>query len=162
MIIFSNTTPLIALSSIRQLDLLPILFQEIHVVDAVIAECAAGGKIVVPDLTHLPWIRIVPSEPCDHNLLLMELDRGEQQTLYMASKMKADCVIIDEKLGRNVAEYMGLSVTGTLGVLLKAKQRGEIASFVACVQAMQRQGIRYNAHLLQRLALQVGETLPQR
>lgn len=158
MIIFSDTTPIIALSSIRQLDLLPTLFQEIDVVDVVIGECAAGGKIVVPDLTELSWIRVVQSEPSERDFWLMELDRGEKQTLNMAVKLKADCVIIDEKLDRNVAEYLGLSVTGTLGVLLKARQQGKITSFVSCVQAMQRQGIRYNAHLLQRLAGQVGET----
>jgi len=54
MIVFSNTTPIIALSSIDRLDLLPALFQEIYVVDTVIAECMAGGKIAVPDLTDLP------------------------------------------------------------------------------------------------------------
>ena len=101
MIVFANTTPIIALSSIHQIDLLPTLFHEIYVVDAIIEECAAGGKIVVPDLTQLPWIRIVKSEPCEDNYL---------------------------------------------------------TSFVTCVQAMQRQGIRYNTHLLKRLALQVGET----
>jgi len=53
MIIFSNTTPLIALSAIQQLDLLPILFNEIYVVDTVVNECARGGKIVVPDLANL-------------------------------------------------------------------------------------------------------------
>ena len=114
MIVFANTTPIIALSSIHQIDLLPTLFHEIYVVDAVIEECAAGGKIVVPDLTQLPWIRTVKSEPCEDNYLLMELDQGEKHTLNMASQMNADYVIIDEKLGRNVAEYMGLSVTGTL------------------------------------------------
>ncbi len=50
MIVFSNTTPLIALSSIAQLDLLPTLFRKIWVVDTVVDECAAGGAIIVPDL----------------------------------------------------------------------------------------------------------------
>ena len=159
MIVFSNTTPLIALSSIGQLDLLPTLFHEIHVVDTVVDECAAGGTIVVPDLNRLHWIQIVPSELCAHPHILLNLDKGEQHTLDMASKMHADYVIIDEKLGRNIAEYMGLNVTGTLGVLLKAKQQGHIVSFVTCVQEMLRQGIRYNMNLLRRLAVHVGETL---
>ncbi len=54
----------------------------------------------------------------------------------MASKCQADWVIIDEKIGRNMAEYLGLHVTGTLGVLLKAKQQGLIPSFVQNVNAM--------------------------
>jgi len=50
--VFSNTTPFIALASIRQLDLLPRLFGHIHVTDEVIGECAAGGPVVVPPLSE--------------------------------------------------------------------------------------------------------------
>jgi len=49
-IVFSNTTPFIALSSVGQLDLLPQLFGTVHAVEAVAAECAAGGPILVPPL----------------------------------------------------------------------------------------------------------------
>ncbi len=49
----------------------------------------------------------------------------------MAGKYKADWIIIDEKIGRNMAEYLGLKVTGTLGVLLKAKQQ-DLNLFLAC------------------------------
>lgn len=52
MMIFSNTTPIIALSRINQLNLLPTLFNEIYVVEEVVKECAEGGKIIVPDLTQ--------------------------------------------------------------------------------------------------------------
>ncbi len=48
MIVFSNTTPIIALSSIQNLHLLPLLFDQIHVVNEVIEECEAGGPISVP------------------------------------------------------------------------------------------------------------------
>ena len=48
MIVFSNTTPIIALSSIQQLNLLPSLFGHIHLVNEVVNECEAGGAIAVP------------------------------------------------------------------------------------------------------------------
>jgi predicted nucleic acid-binding protein len=160
MIIFSNTTPIIALSSINQLNLLPTLFNEIYIVEEVIEECAEGGKIIVPDLTQLNWINVVKSVSTMQNPFLMELDKGEKQTLNMAIYKNADYVIIDEKRARNIAEYLGLSVTGTLGILLKAKQQGQIISFSKCAKAMQEQGIYYNTALLKRLALQVGENLP--
>ncbi|MCW5200184.1 hypothetical protein VU05_05805 [Desulfobulbus sp. F1] len=57
MIVFSNTTPFIALSSIGQLELLPRLFSEVCVVTEVIEECRAGGSIGVPDLMLLPWTK---------------------------------------------------------------------------------------------------------
>jgi len=157
MIVFSNTTPMIALSSIDKLDLLPTLFNEIYVVEEVIEECAEGGKIIVPDLTKLDWLNIVKSVDGDSNAMLMTLDKGEKHTLNMALKMKANSVIIDEKMALNIAEYLGLSVTGTLGVLLKAKQQGKISSFSECARAMQEQGIYYNTKLLKKLALQIGE-----
>ena len=157
--VFCNTTPFIALSAIHRLDLLPALFNQVHVVDAVMEECAAGGPIAVPDLSLFPWIQVVQSLPCE-SLLLLELDRGEKHTLDMAQRLRADWVIIDEKLGRGLGEYLGLKVTGTLGVLLKAKQHGLIESFSASAYAMRQQGIRYNSALLRRLAEQAGETFP--
>lgn len=53
MIVFSNTTPFIALASIKQLDLLPQLFQQIHVVEEVVAECRAGSRVTVVTI-HTP------------------------------------------------------------------------------------------------------------
>ncbi len=157
MIIFSNTTPFIALSSINKLDLLPKLFGQIHVVTEVIEECAAGGMIPVPNLRALPWIvEIHPSQAISISILL-ELDKGEKYTLQMAKEMKAERVIIDEKIGRDVAEYLGLEVMGTLGILLKAKQNGWIESFTESAKAMSDQGIHYNKALINKLAKAIGE-----
>ncbi len=75
----------------------------------------------------------------------------------LASKHHDSLVIIDERLGRNVAEYMGLPVTGTLGVLAKAKTRGLIPSFYAAAQGMREQGIYYSEGLIARLAQHLGE-----
>lgn len=159
MTIFCNTTPFIALSCVGQLDLLPRLFGRVHVVDAVVEECAAGGPIAVPDLRTLPWIAVVPGDPKPVQGALLELDHGERLTIYMALLLGADRVLIDEKLGRQLAEHLGLRVTGTLGVLLKARHAGWIPSFAGCVQAMRDQGIRFNLALVRKLAARVGETV---
>lgn len=50
MIVFSNTTPLIALAGIGQLDLLRAMFGQVHVVRKVMDECAVGGRIMLPSL----------------------------------------------------------------------------------------------------------------
>ena len=157
MIVFSNTTPFIALASIDQLDLLPQLFNQVHVPESVIEECAEGGRILVPDLRSLDWIVPIEDEAAGGLPFLFELDRGEKQTILLARKHGAGKVIIDERLGRRVAEYVGLSVTGTLGVLAKAKSTGLIPSFHAAAQAMRQQGIHYNAGLIARLAQHLGE-----
>jgi len=60
MMVFSNTTPFIALASVGKLDLLPTLFSTVYVVEDVVEECAQGGPIPLPDLSELPWIKL----PC--------------------------------------------------------------------------------------------------
>lgn len=157
MIVFSNTTPIIALSSIQSLHLLPQLFGTIYLVNEVIEECEVGGPILVPALREFEWIKPVKSTDVQYSSILLELDKGEKHTLNMACKHHADWVIIDEKIGRNMAEYLGLRVTGTLGILLKAKQQGLIPSFRESVVSMQAQGIFYHTALIQKLALSVGE-----
>lgn len=155
--VFSNTTPFIALSSVNRLDLMQKCFGDICVVGEVIDECAAGGKIKVPDLRLLGWVIPVVSEPVLHTSILLELDKGEKHTIDMAKRQNADWVIIDEKAGRNLAEYLEMRVIGTLGILLKAKQEGWIDSFSEIVLAMQQQGIRYHPDLIRKLASRVDE-----
>lgn len=96
MIVFSNTTPFIALASIDQLILLPKLFGKIHVAESVIDECTQGGRILVPDLKSLDWVTPVKDEATSTLPILFELDRGEKQTIILARKCDAARVIIDE------------------------------------------------------------------
>jgi predicted nucleic acid-binding protein len=64
---------------------------------------------------------------------------------------------MDEKLGRNMAEYMGLQVTGTLGVLVKARSQGLIPSFSQAASRMREQGIYFNEGLIRKIATRLGE-----
>lgn len=153
----SNTTPFIALASIDRLDLLPKLFGKIHVVHEVISECAVGGAIIVAPLLELDWVVPVQgsTQPAPH--ILLELDKGEKATLQAALANHAELVLMDEKIGRNMAEYLGLKVSGTLGVLLKARKAELIPSFRDSAQLMREQGIFYNSALIDRMAATVGE-----
>lgn len=157
MIVFSNTTPFIALASIDQLNLLPQLFHQIHVAESVLAECAEGGRIFVPDLRSLRWVVPVADEVTSGLPIIFDLDRGEKQTLFLAKKYTANRVLVDERLGRRVAEYLGLQVTGTLGVLAKAKTQGLIPSFYESAEAMRKQGIYYHSDLIARISKHLGE-----
>ena len=158
MIVFSNTTPFIALASVDALHLMPSLFQRVRAVASVAEECRAGGPIPVPELSSLPWLEIVPvPKPSATPSPLWELDAGERDTIELACANKAHLVIMDEKLGRNHAEFLGLKVTGTLGVLLKARKAGLISSFTKMAEEMRAQGIHYNPKLVARLAASIGE-----
>ena len=60
--------------------------------------------------------------------LPVHLGRGEREAIALALDAGADLVILDDQEGRHVARDKGLSVTGTIGVLIEAKERGFIPS----------------------------------
>ena len=158
MIVYCNTTPIIALASVDRLNLLPELFGQIRAPVAVMEECAVGGPVHVPPLSSMVWVVPGADEPVSHLSILMTLDRGEKQTLTQALTYRADLVIIDERHGRRLAEDLGLNVTGTLGVLVKAKSAGLIPSFRADAEKMREQGLFFHPGLIDRLASHLGET----
>jgi len=54
------------------------------------------------------------------------LDKGEAETIALSIEISADLLLMDEKLGRKIAEEKGIKISGTIGVLLKAKKKGII------------------------------------
>lgn len=48
------------------------------------------------------------------------LDPGETAALLLAREIRADLLLLDERKGRAVAKRLGLAVTGTVGVLVRA------------------------------------------
>ncbi len=154
--IISNTTPLFAFAALDRFDLLEKVHSQIVVVETVVRECEVGGPIIIPDLRALSWLHIVPAPQRADERFYM-LDAGERDTLSVALEKGAARVLIDERLGRNLAEYHGLSVVGTLGTLLKARQLDLIPAFLPLVRRLQGDGFRYHEPLVARLAGLVGE-----
>ena len=136
---------------------MPSVFGEVVVAQSVVDECAEGGRILVPDLTTLPWIKVQSVDSQNQLPALFELDRGERDTLLLAALHPKALVVMDEKLGRNLAEYMGLQVTGTLGVLAKARTLELIPSFSEVAFQMRQQGIYFHEDLVNRIATRLGE-----
>jgi predicted nucleic acid-binding protein len=155
-VIVSNTTPLFAFAALGRFDLLEQVYGRLLVVETVVRECEVGGPITVPDLRSLPWIQIVPAPVLADGRFFM-LDAGERDTLSIALERGASRILIDERLGRNMAEYHGLAVVGSLGTLLKAQQLGLIKEFLPLVRQLQAAGFRYHEPLVMQLAALVGE-----
>ena len=154
--VYSNTTPLLAFAAIERFDILQAVHRQIHVVESVWKECQSGLPIVVPDVTKLDWVCLVDG-PREADGRFLALDAGERDTISEALRDKADLVLMDERLGRNLAEYYGLRVVGTLGTLLKAKKMGILQEFLPIVRALQEHGFWYAENLVRRLANDVGE-----
>lgn len=94
------------------------------------------------------WISVRdPAEPLDPGLA-KSLDAGEAAAIQLAGELKADFLLIDERLGRAEATRRGIPVVGALGVLREGFRRGFIADPMAVVAAMRTGGFRVSKRLL--------------
>lgn len=131
--VICNSTPLISLSSIRHLHLLHELFGEITIPEKVFSEVVVAGseKYGSSDVKECTWIRVSKtSDTILKNYLMQTLDEGEAEVIVLADELKADLVIIDERLARNYVEKAGMKLIGTLGILAKSKLEG----YIPCIR----------------------------
>lgn len=132
MIVVSNSSPLIALSIANSLDLLHVLYGTIYIPEAVFHEVVirGAGRPGATAVANTPWI--VQQAPANQQivaqLLSAGLDLGESEAIVLASEISAGLLILDESHARTVARQRGLPITGTLGVLIAAKNAGMVAA----------------------------------
>lgn len=120
-----NTTPIIALADIGQLDLLQKIYGEIVIPEAVDLEVLSEPARSLLDSTK--WIKVVkPKVISQKSTFSTRLHAGEIEVLTLAQECGADLLIIDDNAAKKTAKYLGFTVTGTMGVLLKAKHEGYI------------------------------------
>ncbi len=125
--IVSNTTPIISLLKLNRLDLLQKLYSQIYIPAAVFKEIEAGKtKGYYKDLSKIDWINISRIQDEQAVKYFLDLDAGEAEAIVLATEMNADLIILDEKIARFHAKHADLKVTGTLGILIKAKSAGFI------------------------------------
>lgn len=156
-----NATPIITLSLIERLDLFRDLFGEVLIPEAVRREVLAGGsgRPGVQQLTHSPWIRTVAlAEPRIADLLT-DLDRGEAEVLALALEQQAGLVVLDERLARAHAKHLGLRMTGSLEVLLRAKEAGLVTAIAPLIDTIKVGGIHLGPTVVQRVLALAGEDL---
>jgi hypothetical protein len=125
-----NAGPLIALSLLDQLDLLPALFVECWVPQTVFDEVVVAGigKPGAKSLQGIDWQARIRMGPIPDPLLVMELDAGEAEVISLARQLLPCMVIIDERRGRRIAQQVyGLPIKGTAGILVEAKRHGLIS-----------------------------------
>ena len=119
MIVVSNTSPLNYLILIDAAEVLPQLFDTIHIPAAVQAELLdeATPDAVRAWIDRPPsWLRVEEVTPRS-DAQLDALHRGEREAILLAEDLGADLLLLDERMGRLLAVERGLQVAGTLGVL---------------------------------------------
>lgn len=123
MIVVSDTSPLTALISIGRTEVLQSLFGEVLIPPAVEIELRRFHA----DLPE--FVRVQPAvNTLKVSQLASRLDLGEAEAIVLAQETRADYLLMDEIVGRDVARQQGLRVIGLLGILLEAKKHRLIHS----------------------------------
>jgi len=126
MTVVSNTSPVTNLAGIGYLTLLQDLYGTITIPRGVFNEMVRIGKIVpgTLEVQTLSWITVCDVQDLERVRALRSiLDLGEAEAIALALELSAELVLLDERPGRRLAQQLGLSVTGVLGVLLEAKAK---------------------------------------
>ena len=149
--VVANNTPLVALWVLGDLELLRDLYGEVLIPDAVRAEFLATESAERDaGLANAPWIKSVSLADARHVLVYVGLDQGEAEALALAEELKATLVLMDERKGRRYAQRLGIPVTGTLGLLLLAKQRNLVPALKPLVSQLQEAGLYLRPELVER------------
>lgn len=161
--VVSNTSPVLNLAIIQHLNLLREQHQEIWIPPAVLDELRVSeplpGTAVLRDALAAGWLKVVAvANAALVTVLRRDLDRGEAEAIALALQCKADWLLLDEREARQVARRLELPVIGVLGILLRARQTGQIAALRPVLVALQEQaGFRLAPELWETVLRNVGE-----
>jgi predicted nucleic acid-binding protein len=161
--VVSNTSPLLNLAIIGQLDLLPQQFAEVLIPPAVLTELKLQvdfpGSASVHRALETQWLRVV--ELTDVHLsqaLMLELDEGEAAAIALALELDIRQILMDERDGRTKAKALGLQPVGVLGILLRAKRDGALNSVERVAHALRQEaGFFIAEELLEAILVEAGE-----
>lgn len=140
-----NTSPLIALvAAWGDLTRLASLYQDVLVPFEVAQEILKGGinNFAVAEFQAASWLSRQQESTKIAPFLQNSLDLGEASVIQLALDQAIERVCIDEAVGRRVARLNGLKLTGSVGILLKAKQQDPSMSVRAAINNMLSRNIR--------------------
>lgn len=150
-IVVADASPLIAFGRIKLLSLLSKTLGTIIVPEAVVRECLADisrpGANAIQNAIDKKIIKPHINPDTHHYQDLLDvLGIGEATAIVLASQLQTG-ILIDEKLGRNAAKKLNLSVIGTAGVLLLAKKKKLINKISPLIFELKNTGYYLSAEL---------------
>ena len=156
-----NTGPILALvAAVGDLDVLN-MYDRVWVPFEVSQEVLIGGpeNFAASEFAAACNLHKLQSPVEMTPLLGKSLDRGEAADIQFALNEGVKTVCIDEVAGRRIARLNDLSVTGSIGVLLRARQEGYHLSMRDAVQRMRQRGIWLSQRVVDFAMAQAGEEL---
>ena len=147
-VVIADTSCLIIYDKINKLYILRNTFRELKVTPQVANEFGS-----LPD-----WILVKEVENQAKFIeLTNNLGDGEASSIALAIETGNSLLIIDEKKGRKIAADHGIEIIGSLGILLKAKQKKVIDSVKDIINAIERTNYRIAPAIKEELLKQAGE-----
>lgn len=155
-----NASPFIVLSRINQERLLTDLSDEIVLPQAVVDEIQAGPKDDRARQIIDQWPVVeVPTIPAE--LIAWDLGAGETAILAYAQANPDWTAIIDDGAARKCARSFNISVKGTLGIIISARQRELIPSAADLLRQLKTFDFRLDERLIAEVLTQtVNEEWP--
>ncbi len=148
-VIVSDTSCLILLDKIGELNLLNRLFGTIIITQ----EIADEFKKELPN-----WVRIEnPVNKTYQKILETSLDRGEASAIAFAIEQSDCLLIIDDYKGRKYAEQLGIKITGTLGIVIEAKLVGHLKSVKPLLEKIKKTDFKLTTELERKTLEKSGE-----
>ena len=155
MTVVSNASPLIALSKVGALYILPALFGKVIAATEVFHEVTVigAGRPGASDVQGAPWIEV---KSCSNASQLTQwrsrygLGAGETATILLAQELAADLAIIDERTARGLATSLGINVMGCVGILESAARKNLIIDLRSMYQLLIASGTYIDRAILNR------------
>jgi predicted nucleic acid-binding protein len=148
-IVISDTSCLILLRKIDQLFLLSKIYGKVTVTPVIAKEFGL-------DLPEFVEVR----EPKDQSLfrtLTQLVDQGEASAFTLAFEIDNCVLILDDRKARRVAKSLGFKMTGTLGLLVKAKQDGVLPEIKPLLAKLKETDFRISEKVITKILEQAGE-----
>ncbi len=147
--IIADTSCFIVLTNIGELHLLYAVYGQILTTTDIADEF--GEQL--PD-----WVTVeVVHDKYRQKVLEMQVDRGEASAIALALELQDSTLIIDDYKARKVAKQLGVSFTGTLGVIIKAKLTGKIQSIKPLLYKIRETDFRVSEEVERQALRQAGE-----
>ena len=138
-IIISDTSCFIILTKIGAIDLLHKVYGQILTTSDIAEEF--GEKL--PE-----WIIIVDVlDKYKQKILELQIDKGESSAIALAIETPDSILILDDFKARKIAQQLGLIITGTIGVIVKAKLIGKISSIIPYLDKIKTTNFRISSEI---------------
>lgn len=158
-IIIADSSPLISLALINQLQLLPQLYSEVLIPSAVWDEITVKGRGLAGayEVSQIKWAEIRSAEVSVLKPLSILLDRGESEVIALALTIPDSVALLDDSRARRVAERLDIKRIGTLGLLRRGKKSGLIDKIRPYIEVLQANNIYISHELIKAILEDVGE-----